>query len=187
MRFMEAFPGPIGYEPVKEGGSGADDFGHHVVLRFGARQIHEPDPLYGIFSLQDFGDAPALGISLHENIDTLAGLLIDSVQIGIQCSREQKPLEMTRMVRFQVPEVQPALFADGLLLRKLQIRKVIIAVKGVAQAVVLVGDMLGQRATLRSRMILKHGAPPVNRAVTVRVFCPNCILLCSHIICQWFF
>ena len=54
---MEAFPGPIGYEPVKEGGSGADDFGHHVVLRFGARQIHEPDPLYGIFSLQDFGDA----------------------------------------------------------------------------------------------------------------------------------
>ena len=66
---MEAFPGPIGYEPVKEGGSGADDFGHHVVLRFGARQIHEPDPLYGIFSLQDFGDAPALGISLHENIE----------------------------------------------------------------------------------------------------------------------
>lgn len=102
---MEAFPGPIGYEPVKEGGSGADDFGHHVVLRFGARQIHEPDPLYGIFSLQGFGDAPALGISLHENIETLAGLLIDSVQIGIQCSREQKPLEMPRMVRFQVPEV----------------------------------------------------------------------------------
>ena len=72
---MEAFPGPIGYEPVKEGGSGADDFGHHVVLRFGARQIHEPDPLYGIFSPQGFGDAPALGISLHENIETLAGLL----------------------------------------------------------------------------------------------------------------
>ena len=100
---MEAFPGPIGYEPVKKGGSGADDFGHHVVLRFGARQIHEPDPLYGIFSLQGFGDAPALGISLHENIETFAGLLIDSVQIGIP--REQKPLEMPRMVRFQVPEV----------------------------------------------------------------------------------
>ena len=96
---MEAFPGPIGYEPVKEGGSGADDFGHHVVLRFGSGQIYEPDPLHGIFSLQGFGDAAALGISLHENIETLAGLLIDSVQIGIQCSREQKPLEMTRMGR----------------------------------------------------------------------------------------
>ena len=45
-----------------------------------------PDPRYGIFSLQDFGDAPALGISLHEHIKVLAGLLIDGVQIGIQCS-----------------------------------------------------------------------------------------------------
>ena len=26
-------------------------------------------------------------------------------------------------------------------------------------------------------MILKHGAPPVNRAVTVRVLCPNCIFI----------
>lgn len=79
---MEAFTGPVGCEPVKEEGSGADDFGHHVVLRLCTRQIHEPNPLYGIFSLQGFGDAPALGISLHENIETLAGLLIDSVQIG---------------------------------------------------------------------------------------------------------
>ena len=91
------------------------------------------------------------------------------------------------MVRFQMPEVQPAPFADRLLLRKLQVREVLVAVKGVAQTVALVGDVVGQRAALRSRMILKHGAPPVNRAVTVRVLCPNCILLRSHIICQGFF
>lgn len=76
---MEAFPGPIGYEPVKEGGSGADDFGHHVVLRFGARQIHEPDPLYGIFSLQGFGDRQAFNVTIPLTIDgtTLARILAE--------------------------------------------------------------------------------------------------------------
>ena len=51
VRFVTALPGPIECGPGKKVDSDADDFGHHVVLRFGSGQIHEPNPLHGIFSL----------------------------------------------------------------------------------------------------------------------------------------
>ena len=130
-----------------------DDFLSDIILRFRLCHVHELYPFHLILGLQFLRDLPAAFIPLHERIIPLLTLEVNLMQMIVQCTFQHHPIQPRLMILLQVFQAHPAptpnRIVGGMVF---QIRKIVIAMERVADAIV--NYVLFHKATLLQHSVI---------------------------------